>query len=122
MGLAWVRLDTDWPTNPKVADLVDSGSPGRSAAYSYVAGLCYSGQHGLDGFVPKGAMRKLSISTRDANLLCEYGLWHPDGDGGWRINDWAEYQESSEETQKRSEKARKAAQVRWSKKHARSIP
>ena len=62
--------------------------------------------------------------VRDARAICEAAIrfWHPDGDGGWRINDWAEYQESSEETQKRSEKARKAAQVRWSKKHARSIP
>ena len=116
MGLKWVKVDTDWPTNPKVTMLLDEGTKGRSALYAYVAALCYSGQHGLDGFVPRYALPVVQITPRDVTLLCQYELWHAEGDAGWRVNDWAEYQESTEETQKRAEKARKAAQRRWSKK------
>ena len=116
MGLPWVRLDTGWPTNPKVAMLVGLGNRGKAAAYAYAAGLCYSGHHGLDGFIPRYALPLVNISPKDVELLVEFELWHVDGDGGWRINDWGEYQESNEETQKRSEKAKKAAQIRWSKK------
>lgn len=115
MGLPWVRLDTGWPLNPKISDLVDIGSAGKSAAYAYTAGMCHSGQFGLDGFVPRGCLRRMGITKRDTDLLVEFGLWHVEGDGGWRINDWADYQESNEETQKRSERARMAAQIRWSK-------
>jgi hypothetical protein len=124
MGLPWVRLDTGWPLNPKISDLVDLGAVGKSAAYAYAAGMCHSGAHGLDGFVPRGALRRMAITKRDTDLLVEFGLWHVEGNGGWRINDWADYQESTEETQKRADKARKAAQVRWSKHasgNARSI-
>ena len=115
MGLPWVRLETGWPLNPKVSDLVDIGMAGKSAAYAYCAGMCHSGRYGLDGFVPRGALRRMAITKRDTDLLVEFGLWHTEGNGGWRINDWADYQESSDETQKRSEKARMAAQIRWSK-------
>jgi hypothetical protein len=39
--------------------------------------------------------------------------------GGWLIPDWAEYQPTSEETARRSQRAKEAAAHRWSKREAR---
>lgn len=118
MGLPWIRLDTGWPTNPKTLALIGEGTKGRSAAFVYIAALCYSGEHGMDGFIPHYALAVLQASKRDVQLLIDHRLWVEDGQGGWQINDWREYQQSNEETQRRSERAREAAQIRWSKKKA----
>jgi hypothetical protein len=48
----------------------------------------------------------------DAMALCDIGLWHAKP-GGYEINDWADYQPSNEETQRRKDRARAAAMKRW---------
>lgn len=112
MPLPWVRLDTSMPDNPKVIELIDSHRDGRAAAFVWVCSIAYAGKHGTDGFIAKGALGRINGRALDARLLTTAGLWHEEA-GGWLINGWAEYQESTEETQKRSERARHAAQKRW---------
>jgi hypothetical protein len=74
MGLPWVRLDTQMPTNPKVLDLV--------AAYAKLAGLKQNqtgdtvppnreergGQHGTDGFIPETALPFIHATRKDADV------------------------------------------------------
>lgn len=114
MPLPWVRLDTSMPDHPKVIELLDIHRDGRGAAFVWLCSLAYAGKHGTDGFVPKGALGRINGRALDARLLVQVRLW-AEVEGGWSINGWAEYQESTEETQKRSEKARKAAAARWGK-------
>lgn len=113
MGLPWVRLDTQWPHNPKFLMLVED-KKWRAIAV-YMAGLGYSGAHGTDGFLPVVALPMLHGTKREAEHLVEVRLWLPAQGGGWQINGWAEFQPSTEENEERSRKAREAAQIRWAR-------
>jgi hypothetical protein len=113
MPLPWIRLDTAMPDHPKIIELVDHhGDAGMAAAFVWVCSLAYSGKHGTDGFLTKNVLARLNGKVKHARLLTEVGLWKDEGIG-WTINGWAEYQESNEETQKRSERGRLAALKRW---------
>ena len=110
MALSWVRLDTGLPDHPKTLALLQAGK--YRAALGYVYGLAYSGRHELDGFIAEGALPFTHARRQDAIALCEVGLWMPTH-GGWQINSWAEHQPTSEESERRRERARLAATKRW---------
>ena len=46
------------------------------------------------------------------DLLVEFGFWVPQP-GGWLINGWDEFQQSTEETQIRRKRAQAMAETRW---------
>lgn len=110
--LPWVRLDTQFSTNPKVLALVE-GKAFR-ALFVYSCGLGYSGAHGTDGFIPASALPFLHGTKGDAAKLVEVHMWVP-CPGGWDINGWADFQPSSEEHAERRKKAKEAAYIRWGK-------
>lgn len=113
MGLPWVRLDTQWPSNPKFLMLVED-KKWRSICL-YMAALGYAGVHGTDGFIPSVALPMLHATKREASDLVDVALWVP-APGGWDINGWAEFQPSQEDAKKRRDKAKTAAQARWARK------
>ena len=106
MALPWVRLDTGLPDHPKVLELIESKK--HRAALAFVFGLAYSGRHETDGFVPKSALPFLHATRADAVALVEARLWHY-ADGGYQINDWEEYQPTSEVSKVRLASLRQAA-------------
>lgn len=108
--MPWVRLDTGFPDHPKILALIGAKKP--RAALLYVFGLAYSGRHELDGFIPAAALPFIHGTKSEALALCDVGLWHA-RQGGYEINDWQEYQPSSEETARKKESARQAALKRW---------
>lgn len=114
MGLPWVRLDTQFPSNPKVLELA-AGKDWR-AAFVYVCALAYCGQHGTDGYIPRTALPFIHATKRDAETLVNVGLWIP-RPGGWAVNGWDEFQQSNDETRQRRTRAelasKKANCVRW---------
>jgi hypothetical protein len=110
MGLPWVRLDTQWPHNPKFLMLAEDKK--WRAICVYMAGLAYCGAQGTDGFIPYYAISVVQGTKKEAIELVAVSLWHP-CEGGWQINDWSDYQYTTEENQKRSDKARQAALTRW---------
>lgn len=110
MALPWVRMDTQWPHNPKFLVLVDDKK--FKAIAVYWGSIAWSGSQGLNGYVPAYALPMIHGTRREANELLEVGLWDP-AQGGWDIHDWADYQPSNEEHQRRSDRARMAAQKRW---------
>lgn len=109
-GLNWVRLDAGWPHNPKFLMLVEDKK--FRAIAVYMGGLAWSGAQGQAGFIPGYALPMIHGTKREAAELVEVRLWI-ERQGGWDINDWADYQPSSEEQQQRSERARLAAHKRW---------
>ena len=113
-ALNWVRLDTALARNHKILALLDSKDGARPIC-AYVFGLGYCGEQGTDGFIPRNALPFIHARTADASRLVEVGLWHKDP-GGWLVNDWLEYQPSSEASERRSTKARSAAAARWAKR------
>lgn len=112
MGLPWVRLDTQFASNPKILYLIEDRK--WRAAFVWMASLAYAGAQGTDGFVPAAALPLLHASPADALALIEVGLWN-ESLGGWEINSWAEHQPSNKETQERRKRARDAAMSRWHK-------
>ncbi len=117
-GLNWVRLDCSFPRNPKVLVLVEAKA--WRAIAVYIAGLSYSGEHGLDGFLPRSALVYLHGTSRDAHQLEEVGLWHWT-EGGWDIHDWHDYQPSSERVAARRDAAKRNAESRWKKARAEKL-
>lgn len=114
MPLPWIRLDTQFPTNPKVLALAEDRKWRALAVYTFA--LSYSGAHGTDGFVPRNALPFVHGTAKEAADLVSVGLWHPDRKG-WLINDWADYQqlqsEASDALQAKRAGARKGNCSRW---------
>lgn len=112
MGMSWVRLDTGFPMNPKILALAEDKQ--WRPIVTYIAALAYAGQQGTDGFIPAGALAFIHATKREAQVLVEAALWQP-CPGGWDIPGWAEFQPSSEDSQKRKQRAQDAAAARWHK-------
>lgn len=110
MSMTWVRLDTSFPSNPKVLELVADRK--FKAAFAYVTGLAYCGAHGTDGFIPTLALPYLHASKTDAKHLVSVNLWRP-VPGGWEVPDWREFQPSAEQNEGRRKRAQTAALKRW---------
>ena len=115
MALPWVRLETAFPTNPKTLALVEDRA--WQAIAAYICGLSYCGQQGTAGFIPKSALPYLHARPADARKLVEVGMWIA-CPGGWEVNGWLDFQPTSDEIQRRKERAKKAAAARWSKVEA----
>ena len=118
MPLPWVRLDTAFPYNQKLLAMLRR-KDGHRAAFVYVCGLSVSGGQGSDGFVSEESLPFAHGRNADAALLVEFGFWVPQP-GGWLINGWEEFQQSSEETRLRRKRAQAAAEVRWNGHEART--
>ena len=111
MPLPWVRLDTTFPMNQKLLAMLKR-KDGHRAAFAYVCGLSVSGGQGSDGFLSEESLIYVHARQVDADLLVEFGFWIP-RPGGWVINGWDEHQQSTEETQRRRERAQALAELRW---------
>lgn len=112
VGLQWIRVDTQLPTNPKILEL--AADKHWRAIVTDVFSWCYSGAHETDGFIPTGALPFIHSTPTEARQLVEARLWLPAA-GGWEINDWAERQPSSDVAADRRRRAQAAANIRWSK-------
>jgi hypothetical protein len=110
MGLNWVRLDTQWPHNPKFLILAQDKK--WHAITAYMGGLAWAGSQGQDGFIPSYALPMFHATKREASELVEAALWDLT-QGGWDIHDWKDYQPTTEEMERRSARARSAAHARW---------
>ena len=117
-GLKWIRLETTLFENPKLLYLQEDKQ--YRTIVTYLQSMCYSGRHGLAGYIPKAALRVIGGTLNDASRLVREGLWNP-APGGWCINGWDEYQLSNDEALKRSDKAKKAAAARWAAKNGRAF-
>jgi len=119
MANSWVRVDAGLASNHKtLALLAEKG--GDHALCVYVFALGYCGIQGTDGFIPVTALGLIHGRSRDAQLLVDVGMWH-ELPGGFEVHDWREFQPSDEESKLRSDRAKKAAEARWSKSRQRQI-
>ena len=109
-GLPWVRLDTGLPQNPKILGLIADRK--YKAIVGYLCSLAWAGGQGTDGYIPEIALSFVHLDTPSAASLVEASLFLP-ATGGWVINDWSDYQQSTAETAERSAKAQAAARMRW---------
>jgi hypothetical protein len=116
MAMQWVRLDTAFPSNPKLLAMLGE-KDGHRAALVYVCGLAWSGGHGTDGFITSEALPFIHARKADCERLVRHGFWLPQP-GGWLVKDWLEFQVSSSEMEQRRRRAQAAAAARWSQRDA----
>ena len=109
-GLPWVRLDTGFPQNPKILSLIADRR--HRAIVGYVCALAWSGAQGTDGFIPHISLPMTHLENVSTQWLVAESLFKP-APGGWLINDWEEYQQTTAESAERSANAQRAARIRW---------
>ena len=80
MPLPWVRLETTFPSNPKLLAMLLEQN-GYRAGLVYLCGLSYSGAHGTDGFIPREALIFIHGRQADAEQLVSHGFWWPQPGG-----------------------------------------
>lgn len=113
--MAWVYLDDEFHSNPKIVQA------GLDAAGLYARALSYCGAYLTDGFVPGGwaneaAGRKHALPQK----MVELGLWNT-VTGGFQIRDYLEFNPAREvilakraaTSATRAEAGRKGASSRW---------
>ncbi len=118
MGLPWIRMDTNLPTNDKILGLAGLGDRGLAAAFVYMASLAHSGGHETSGFIAKGALPFVHGKPTHARLLVEARLWTP-VEGGWQIVNYGDKNMVGAAAQAlstvRAEAGKKGAEARWGK-------
>jgi hypothetical protein len=100
--MTWVRIDDSFPEHPKVL------AAGDSAAWLYVAGICYSGRLLTDGFIPKEQVNRLtgiSSPKKEVAALVAVQLWD-EVPGGYQIHGYLEHQKSRDDVEKERDQAR----------------
>jgi hypothetical protein len=110
MGLPWVRVDTQFPSNPKVLYLV--ADKNFRAGFVWLASMAYAGAQGTDGFIPHAALPFIHSTPKEPDALMDVGLWVP-APGGWELHDWRDFQPSNAEMEERKKRAKAAAMKRW---------
>lgn len=106
--MATVNLHTGVLTSPKFAPLSDG------ALRLWLHGLCWCKEHLTDGFIPAGMVPTLHRHARKfvRELLVSHvpgkrALWE-EVEGGYRVHDYADWQDSAESVQERRRKWRAA--------------
>lgn len=117
MGMQWVRVDTAITRNHKMLALL-ADRDGHRAVAVYVFGLAHAGEQGTDGWLPRECLPLIHARPQDAARLVDAHLWIEEP-GGWMINGWNEFQPSTDEMKRRTDKARLAANHRWDKVRAK---
>jgi len=112
----WFRVDTAMFDNPKVVRAVQQG--GHAAVVLWLQGIAYSTRHLTDGWVPLPLPHTWGYRDKHTAALVAVGLWVPleiTEDGGWLINDYADYQPTRQEWEDKSVKRAAAARKRWAR-------
>ena len=109
--MAWIRLDDQFATHPKLVTV------GPVAAWLWACGLSYAARYLTDGFIPTKALDCLGASDEEyeipmkmARRLEAVGLWDP-VEGGWQIHDYLDYQPSRDEVEEQREQRREAGKI-----------
>lgn len=128
--MSWVRLDDQFPDHPKVAGL------SNDAFCLHVTAMCWTAKQQTDGKLPLRLLSRLAWRCQDPAMakdeLVTAGVWDIDGEDGWLIHDYGEYNPtkvtSEELSAKRSEAGKAGAAKRWqlakqndSKPHGKTI-
>jgi hypothetical protein len=132
--MGWALMDDDLTAHPKVIDLLSHGPDGWAALGLWSAVLAWAHKYTdparpeLAGYVPPSlplqlaglqgpAWAKLLVESRGGRTS---GLWDELPDGGWRVHDYA-YWQQLEQWKSRSEQAKAAAGARWQQHRAAQI-
>lgn len=110
----WFRLDVDLFDNPKIHRAAHDA--GDQAVLLWMRGIAYATRHLTDGWIPLPLPKQWGYTPKHIQPLERHGLWIPleiTDDGGWLINDYAQYQPTRAQWEAVSDRKRVAAKARW---------
>lgn len=123
-GRTWIKVDTEFLLGSGAGDKAgDSKYPRAQIVASYLALIAYSRRRLTDGFLPRAEAPKvisrvLDLTTDDAKLIADdlalIGLLKTDR-WGWRIPDYAEWQQTKADVKALTERQSANARRRWEK-------
>ncbi len=105
--MPWFRLEDTFGGHPKV------DQAGNAATGLWVRCATYSAQYLLDGHIPADVARRYG-KPREINALLNAGLWIQNGDGGYVIPDYLEFNPSRQQVlaKREADRQRQARQRR----------
>ncbi len=101
--MVWVNLDDKFPEHPNNDALSDA------AFRLQVAAICYANRLRTDGHIPTDRPQRLVPRFRKATLdeLLTKHTWERNGDGGYVIRDYLDWNKTREEIETEQERIRK---------------
>lgn len=103
-------MDTGIPQHPKIMALVHDNAWRAISVWHFAVEWC--GSAGTAGFIPHYALPAIHARTADMAKLVEVELLALAA-GGWQLHNYGERNCADAEAVRRSERASKAATVRW---------
>ncbi len=101
----YVKISNDFYMNPKIREL---RAVCPSAIGEYMFAISYASDNLTDGRLSERAMLYvLNASSDEINALCSTGLLEPDGDAGYIIHDYLEWQMSRSQIERKRADDRK---------------
>jgi len=88
--VSWLKVDDGWWRHPKIIEL---SKPARSL---WVMAGAWCADQLTDGHLPRGALKLVDGTRKEASELVASGLWDVT-EKGWRFHDWSMYQPSREQ-------------------------
>lgn len=111
--MGWARLNSGIAFDPEVRELVKNDA-GRRAYILFTFMLTWSVQDKSDGFVPRSMLPLLGGTQRDAVKLVEL-RWLEYAEGGWLIRSFADWQETTEDMDRKDQLGRRNRCAGWMK-------
>ena len=97
--MAWFKLDDHFGNHPKV------NKAGNAATGLWVRCATYSAQYLTDGHIPVEVAR-LYGTRNEIKALLDVGLWEMNGDGGYVMPDYLDFNPSRQQVETEREQAR----------------
>lgn len=104
-GRNYAKFDVLASEHPKVVSLVPR------IKWAWFEAICYCQRNLTDGFIPAAAVRKNGWGGAVGPLLLA-GLWEQ-GEDGYIVHDYLDWNDSRAEVEARIDKSRAAADARW---------
>lgn len=98
--MTWFKVDDQFADHPKFLRLSDA------AGMAWFRSLAYASRYLTDGFIPDGAVTRLSADPGAVSELADCGLLLP-ADGGWMVANYLEHQRSRERIERERNRDRK---------------
>ena len=115
MTIPWFKIDDTLHSHPKAR------KAGLAAVGLFTAAGSFCMAYKTDGFVPRWYVLGWPQGLKLADQLVSAGFWEPavkNGEEGWLVHDWEDYQPSSEEIEADREHARERQRKRRAKLRA----
>lgn len=111
----YIAVEVDYFDHPKVMAV------GEKLAYRNLRAQAWCHKHRTDGVMTREVALSFVLSPKAAAAMVEAGLWET-VEGGWKIHDYLQHQESRAGLDAAANAGRKGAAIRWGNADPNAVP